>query len=218
MMWQEGDMLPNTQKYRSTVPVTVPAARLSPRRPVSAAASARRSTRPVSPARLAEMQADSRRMSPGRVQAHSDENARPQQTRDVYVPPPSPKLGYDDWAALDRVQPGFKGGSRRQRPASAGPRARIQSARKVDDRLETIQRGIEQRHAVTLPPPPPDALTGGDAISVRGKSVPTGQQMLEQLEILRQANAYMRQQQQAAMLRLASATQYNEQLEYATPP
>ena len=43
--------------------------------------------------------------------------------------------------------------------------------------------------------------------------MPTGHQLLEQLEILRQANAYMRQQQQAAMLRLASATQLNEALE-----
>ena len=125
--------------------------------------------------------------------ARLDENARPRQARAVHAPPSS-KPG------------GFRG----QRPASAGPRARIQSARNVDDRLEAMQRGMS---LTVTPPPPPSALMGGEAMAVRGSSVPTGHQLLEQLEILRQANAYMRQQQQAAMLRLASVTQQNEQLE-----
>ena len=153
------------------------------------------------------------------MSARLDENARPQQSRAAAHVPQSPKPSSGEPST---GKPGFKGNqSRRPRPASAGPRARIQSARNasVDDRLEAIQTKLNQTAAacltVTAPPPPPGAHpgTGSRAIEMKGSSVPTGHQLLEQLEILRQANAYMRQQQQAAMLRLASATQLNEALE-----
>ena len=135
--------------------------------------------------------------------ARLDENTRPQSSRAVSQSPKPAQAS----AEPSTGKPGFRGSQpRRPRPASAGPRARIQSARNasVDDRLEEIQAKLNETSAacltVTAPPPPPGTHpgTGGRAIETKGSSVPTGHQLLEQLEILRQANAYMRQQQQGA--------------------
>jgi hypothetical protein len=132
------------------------------------------------------------------------ENARPQTARATYAPPPKKTLP----PGVRRQRPASAG----PRPASAGPRAKLQNAKTVDDRLEAMTRALAGTLSVV--PAPRGPVYGNDTdLSVQGASVATAKQLREQNEILRQANAYMQQQQQAAMLRLAAATRANDELE-----